>query len=645
MKGKQEKFDLEKNTINKISLDKTIGRRVYINNNMIESAAPERSLSCCGGDHHHQQPACRHRRRRQETCSALFTMTLLILSAVLPSATTASSSTTPLLRGKKKSLHRGLPQHGTQRPSTPPQYDEHLRKLILIASSSRNHGDGERDEARRRLANMMDTNADVAATNSEKQPRELAATSNTRNKLSPQQRASIKLVNAERKKENAMHEKKQQPQSSAQQQQQQGSNYDEKQTDGKFSFGAPPPPPPPPPEKPNSASGSFSAYQSGKSMADSFVNSMISSFVSDGSGTGGGDSGPSPTPPTPNSDEGETQESSGSYTITQGSIVSSLQDTSTQIDGFEQASKLNWEFPMNYPWKVTGDVSYEGKSSVMSGLPPSSSNAVVGKSLYSNLTLSLDDEDLNQAVGKGGGGAVLSFQLKSTVSWPISAFMVTINDEIVLSPSDVESSASRMRKRNEWAEFSIVIDTTAYSSSSNYDVKFIHVANPLQLEKLPDVPSASELYMDDVRLAPFTRKSELLDMITSGSNGAKWRDMSGVLVAKSDGIDQETGYADLTFVVYSKLGGRLKYDLKTSTQGPFDDLTILFNGQLQDSQFGQSAEFEYIQEEEFPSGKVEVTFRHRKNPGKLDAKILEGLGGVKTDGTNRVKNIEFWAKE
>jgi len=261
------------------------------------------------------------------------------------------------------------------------------------------------------------------------------------------------------------------------------------------------------------------------------------------------------------------------------------------------------------------------------------------------MTLTLDNDDLNDAVGKNGGGAVLSFQVKATeaLSWPISAFMVTLNDKIVLSPSDVESYGSTVWKRDEWAEFSIVIDTV-FSSSAKYDVKFIHVANPLQFDKLPNVPAALELYMDDVRLAPFTRKSDPIDMITDGSNGAKWEDVSGILVATSDSIEEETGYAELTFVVYTRLGGILKYELKSSTQGPFDDIAVLFNEKPHDSQFGQSANFDYVQVE-MPRGKAVVKFRHRKNPGQLDAQILEGLGAVKTEGTNRVKNIEIWARE
>jgi hypothetical protein len=401
------------------------------------------------------------------------------------------------------------------------------------------------------------------------------------------------------------------------------------QTDGKFSFTIPPSDKP----KPQAASGSFSAYEPGKSMADEFVSALAQAFVAEGGGSSNG--------------EGEIQEASAAvatYTITTGSLVSTLRDTSTQIDGFEKPSTLSWSFPEKYPWETTKDVSYEGKSSIKSGLPPSSANVVVGKSIYSNMTLSLDNDVLNQAVGKDGGGAVLSFQVKATeaLSWPISAFMVTLNDEIVLSPSDVES-ASTVWKENGWAEFSIAIDT-AYSYSANYDVKFIHVANPLQLDKLPSISAALELFVDDVRLAPFTRKNDPLDMTTDGSNGARWKDVSGVFVATSDSIGQETGYADLTFVVYTKLGGTLKYELKSSTQGPFDDVAILFNGKLHDAQFGQSANFDFIQVV-LPRGKTVVKFRHRKNPGQLGSKILEGLGSVKTVGTNRLKNIEVWARE
>jgi hypothetical protein len=95
-------------------------------------------------------------------------------------------------------------------------------------------------------------------------------------------------------------------------------------------------------------------------MADSFVDSLASSFVSGG----GGDT----------IQEASAGTTSSSYTISQGSLVSSLPDTSIQIDGFEKASKLDWSFSKTYPWKVTTDVSFEGKSSVKSGLPSSSAN-------------------------------------------------------------------------------------------------------------------------------------------------------------------------------------------------------------------------------------------------------------------------------
>mmetsp|Transcript_3811 Transcript_3811/g.8159 ORF Transcript_3811/g.8159 Transcript_3811/m.8159 type:complete len:627 (+) Transcript_3811:89-1969(+) len=616
--------------------------------------------SCCCCDQRRRR-RCRTESSRKR--GSLITVALLLLSALLPS--TIASSSTRRLRGKKKSIYRGIPQHGAQRPSIPSsQHDEQLRRLILIASSSRDHADTEKEEARRKLVNILDT-TDQAADSDTQQHRELAKkgtnkkTSNknklNKNKLTKQQRQRIKRLNAQRKKKNAERKKKKQLQQLLNQQSKQqnaknnnnNNDDDKKQTDGKFTFGPPPKEKP----KPQNSAGSISAYTSGNSMADVFVNSLASNFVSDESGGGGG--GPSPTPPTPRppppKDEEEEEDdggddiqeaSAGSYTITQGSLVPSLKDTSTQIDGFEKASKLNWEFSKTYPWKVTNDVSYEGKSSLMSGLPPSSANVVVGKSLYSNMTLSLDNQDLIQAANKNG--AVLSFQVKATeaLSWPISAFMVTLNDKIVLSPSDVESSASILWEENEWAEFSVVIDAVD-SSSANYDIKFIHVANPLGLDKLPNVPAALELYMDDVRLAPFTRKSDSLDMTTSGSNGAKWKELSGVFVASSESVNQQNGHADLTSVVYSKLGGRLKYELKTSTQGPFDDLSILFNGKLQDAQFGQSANFEFVQME-IPRGKVVITFRHRKNPGQLSAGTLDKLGTTKTDGTNRVKNIACW---
>lgn len=565
--------------------------------------ASSRSRSCCPN---------RRRRRRQEPCVKKIGLGLLLLSTLLTAS--AASSAESQLRGRKKKairdLFHGLPQHGAQRPSIPQQHDyedEKLRRLILIASSSRNHhDDSEREEARRRLVKILD--------NGEKQnARELqTSTTNTRNKLTPQQRKRIKEINAMRKEENALHRKKKEQ---------------EQQTDGKFTFSSKPQEIPPKPS--TVSSGSFSAYTEGKSMADSFVDSMASSFVNGG---GGGESG--------SDGGGDIVESYEEvYTIPQGSIVASLRDPETQIDGFEKQSNLNWIFPKTYPWTVTENTSYEGKSSVKSGVPSSAGNTLIGNSIYSNLTLSLDNDYVHQVVGKSGGGAVLTFQAKASeaLSWPISAFMVTINGETVLSPSDVESMASSSWKQNKWVEFSVVIDT---ASSTNHDIKFIHVANPLKLDKLPKISAALELYMDNLRLAPFTATGDKLEMTTIGTNGAKWKDVSGTMTATTKSITGDSGDVDLTFAVYSKKGGTLKYELSTSTHAPHDDLALLLNGNLHDTVFGESLSAEWT-EVEIPRGKQVITFSHRKNAGHLGEKVFKGLGSVKTRGENRLKKIEF----
>lgn len=242
-------------------------------------------------------------------------------------------------------------------------------------------------------------------------------------------------------------------------------------------------------------------------------------------------------------------------------------------------------------------------------------------------------------VGKSGGGAVLTFQAKASeaLSWPISAFMVTINGETVLSPSDVESMASSSWKQNKWVEFSVVIDT---AGSTNHDIKFIHVANPLKLDKLPKISAALELYVDNLRLAPFTAMGEKLEMTTTGTNGAKWKDASGTMTATTKSILVDSGEVDLTFVVYSKRGGTLKYELSSSTHAPQDDLALLLNGNLYDAVFGESVSAEWT-EVEIPRGKQVITFSHRNNPGHLGEKVMKGLGTVKTRGENRLMKIEF----
>ena len=42
-------------------------------------------------------------------------------------------------------------------------------------------------------------------------------------------------------------------------------------------------------------------------------------------------------------------------------------------------------------------------------------------------------------------------------------------------------------------------------------------------------------------------------------------------------------------------------------------------------------------------GKVVVTLRHRKNPGRMNLSLLEGLGGVGTDGETWLEDLSFFA--
>ena len=139
--------------------------------------------------------------------------------------------------------------------------------------------------------------------------------------------------------------------------------------------------------------------------------------------------------------------------------------------------------------------------------------------------------------------------------------------------------------------------------------------------------------MDDVCYAPFTQLQLLqMDMINGNCGvdnpGALWKtEQDDAVVSVS--TSHISSNADITFALYTERGGILTYGLQTSTTAPIDDFAIILNdggGEITaDAIFGDMVDFE-SKSLSIPSGKVSVTLRHRKDPGKLGVELLGSLG-------------------
>jgi len=334
-------------------------------------------------------------------------------------------------------------------------------------------------------------------------------------------------------------------------------------------------------------------------------------------------------------------------------FLSTYPDKSTPLDSFEHSSTLQWNLGSSATaWShVDNQVTpaYDGNVSIMSGLSSikdltqlEGEDGTKGKKVHSDLSLTTE-QDFE--------GGVITFMVKWNMVMPNEAFYVMVDGQLALAPLAPADSSDDM----EWIEYGVPVE------EGQHLITWSHIYNPFGLDALPPRPKGlgdvPNLYLDDVRLYPFSEervqgfegdgnaKTSSLEMTTSGD--ATWIIQDGAssagsysIVASSDDISTSSGNADVSFVVASSLGGTLKYNILSSTTAPHDDFCILLNGEKADVVFGQSPTFE-SRRLDIPPGKVEVTLRHRKNPGDLSRMLLDTLGVVGTEGKTWLDDVRF----
>ena len=319
----------------------------------------------------------------------------------------------------------------------------------------------------------------------------------------------------------------------------------------------------------------------------------------------------------------------GDASSTRFNFVPSLSNRGELLESFENGYALDsWSSrPVTNQWSIDNEASYDGNWAIVSGIP---NNVISVDPVYSNLTLTTDRNFV---------GGVLTFRIKaSSLRVPNEALFVMVDETVELSPAETASASNT----EEWNEYSIVVGI------GRHEVTFVHVYNPFGLERLP--PSGDVmggLFMDDLRYYPFSGDLELEEIAMLNDGDESWQvdDESVSIVASSDAfIENKDQTSDLTFVVYSEMGGKLKCYVETSTTAPHDDFAMLINNRSVDAIFGESAEFE-LRSLNIPKGKAVITLRHRKNPGKLSNQVLKRLGKIETEGTTRIRDVFFKAKK
>jgi hypothetical protein len=309
----------------------------------------------------------------------------------------------------------------------------------------------------------------------------------------------------------------------------------------------------------------------------------------------------------------------GCYTF-----ATTLQDPSIPMDG----SELKWTLS-GQPWSTYTTGCYKSDSCIMSGITSDLSREMT----HSNLTLTTDREF---------EGGILTFYFKGELQMPNDAFFVSVDDVI---------ASSTISDNNEWVEYGVVV------GKGQHIVTWTHVYNPLGLESLPD-RTVGGIIVDDLRYSPFQKgrsfdqgfEDDSTGLLMTSDGDALWQIDDGTansgsysIVAKTKNIKSESGSSNVHFVLYSHLGGTLKYKIASSTTAPHDDFAVLFNGKPVEAVFGVTRTlplFEY-REMEVPMGKVVVTFQHRKNPGNLSRSLLDSLGEVATAGVTRLDDVKF----
>ena len=277
------------------------------------------------------------------------------------------------------------------------------------------------------------------------------------------------------------------------------------------------------------------------------------------------------------------------------------------------------------PW-FTQTAGCYTDSCVMSGI--NESMGPIGVPVYSNMTLTTK---------KDFKGGIFTFLVKGKTRLPNEAFSVSVDEEI---------ASSVISEDGDWVEYGVAVD------QGQHAVTWSHISNPFGLEALP-FHSGGALMIDDLRYSPFQKigQTGILqdfdgedEFIMTTDGDATWemvrRDGSHSIQASTNDIDASSGSSNVNFVLYSKEGGTLKYNLLTSTTAPHDDFVILLNGKPVEAVFGLMMNFEK-RSLDIPSGKVVVTFQHRKNPGQLSKNVLETLGAVKTEGFTRLDDVKF----
>jgi len=363
--------------------------------------------------------------------------------------------------------------------------------------------------------------------------------------------------------------------------------------------------------------------------------------ISFGGGSNSENLRPDPTPrptrrpkPAKNDNTNDVSDSSGnSGGSSEWNFVKSLADTSSQFDGFERTSGMDWDISSNDPWSLSNTYSYEGAISFQSGINSNRYNLDGGKPVFSNATLTTPMQF---------EGGVLTFMiLAGQLQLPNEAFFVSVDGKVELPPALTNANP------DGWVEYSVVVP------EGTHKVTWSHVYNPFGMESLPLSTNVVGLWMDDLRYAPFTsdrldNNANVLDLsdlkMTNNADGvdsAVWKvDSTGVVASTSDFKNEIDGSADIQFVLHSRFGGTLKYKVKADTTAPHDDFAILFNGDVRDAVFGEMVSFEH-RELVVPPGKQVVTLRHRKNPGRFGGGLLNSLGEVWTMGKTWLGDLSF----
>ena len=322
--------------------------------------------------------------------------------------------------------------------------------------------------------------------------------------------------------------------------------------------------------------------------------------------------------------------------------LESFEDGDNVIPSKDGVSAMTWTTLSVDPWSQSTTRAHDGRWSTRSGITPSARRGGrTGSSspVYSNLTLT------TEAMFKGG---VLTFKLHAgSLGLPREALLVTVDDGVELTVGESTTSSA---VNGGWAEYSVAVGYGVH------DVRWSHVYNPFGLDTPP--PGSEDegfVWMDDVRYAPFTKSAnrDQMDMIngncngrsTSSSSSALWRMEEGGAIVSASSSNIARNNADIRFTLYSENGGLLTYGLHTSTTAPNDDFAVLINDggnddDIADVIFGGMMGFE-SKSLHVPKGKVTITLRHRKDPGRLGKALLGSLGEVSTEGKTRLKDLRF----